>query len=65
MSPHYLVVFIQSAPKELQVEIAEFLTVVYNFALTAVLAPKEWKIVNVKNGATSSETWCVYWANYQ
>lgn len=33
-------VFIQSAPKELQVEIAEVLTVMYNFALTAVLVIK-------------------------
>lgn len=53
-------VFIQSAPKELQVEISEVLTVMYNFALTAVLVPKEWKIVNVKNGTTNSETWHVY-----
>lgn len=33
--------FIQSAPKELQVETAEFLIVIYNFALTAVLVQKE------------------------
>lgn len=49
MSPHYLMVFIQSAPKKLQAENAAFLTVMCNIGLRAVLLPKEWKRVNVKN----------------
>lgn len=42
-------VFIQSAPKKLQAENAAFLTVMCNIGLRAVLLPKEWKRVNVKN----------------
>lgn len=64
MGPHFLMSFIQSAPEELQVGITDFLTVVYDFALTAASVPTEWKIVNVKNGATNLKTWHVYWANY-
>lgn len=52
-SPHFLIIFIWRASKELQVEITKFLTVKCNFALTAVLVPKEWKTINEKNGTTN------------
>lgn len=60
MSPHYLMVIIQSTPKEVQVEIAEVLTVMCKFSLAAVLVPKEWEIVNVKDRTTNSEALHVY-----
>lgn len=56
IGPHYLMVFIQGVPKEIQVEMTEVLTVPCNFVLTAVFVSKEWKIVNVKNGTTNLET---------